>query len=83
MVTDNSPNTTLVMVDDDAEDVLMLRTAARRGGHEVRILHLAAGREFLDAFSQASLPERCVVLLDLNMPAMDGFAVLERLRRLP
>ncbi len=83
MITNHSPNTTLVMVDDDAEDVLMLRTAARRGGHEVRILHLAEGHELLDAFSQASLPERCVVLLDINMPAIDGFAVLERLRRLP
>jgi signal transduction histidine kinase len=83
MLTETNLKTTLVMVDDDAEDVLMLRTAARHAGHEVRILHMAAGREFLDAFSQASLPERCVVLLDLNMPAMDGFAVLDRLRRLP
>lgn len=83
MVIESNANTTLVMVDDDEEDVLMLRTAARRAGHEVRILHLAAGSELLDAFSQSSLPERCVVLLDLNMPALDGFAVLERLRRLP
>ncbi len=83
MSTDRSQNTTVVMIDDDAEDVMMLRTAARRAGHDVRILHLAAGHEFLEAFSQATLPERCVVLLDINMPAMDGFEVLDRLRRLP
>lgn len=76
-------DTTLIMVDDDDEDVLMLRTAARRSGHEVRIVHLPGGLALLDAVDQATLPERCVVLLDLNMPAMDGFTVLERLRRRP
>jgi two-component system, chemotaxis family, response regulator Rcp1 len=75
--------TTVVMVDDDDEDVLMLRTAARRGGHDVRIVHLLGGPALLDAVDQAILPERCVVLLDLNMPTMDGFTVLERLRRRP
>ena len=76
-------DTALIMVDDDEEDVLMLRTAARRSGHDVRILHLPGGLALLDAVDQATLPERCVVLLDLNMPAMDGFTVLQRLRRRP
>lgn len=83
MAPDTPYDTTVVMVDDDDEDVLMLRTAARRGGHEVRIVHLLGGPALLDAVDQAILPERCVVLLDLNMPTMDGFTVLERLRRRP
>jgi two-component system, chemotaxis family, response regulator Rcp1 len=76
-------DTTVVMVDDDDEDVLMLRTAARRTGHEIRIMHLTGGPALLDAVDQSTLPERCVVLLDLNMPTMDGFTVLERLRLRP
>lgn len=76
-------DTTVVMVDDDEEDVLMLRTAARRTGQEIRIVHLTGGPALLDALDQSTLPERCVVLLDLNMPTMDGFTVLERLRLRP
>jgi len=83
MSNDSGLKTTVVMVDDDADDVLMLRRAANVAGLDVAILHLAAGHEFLDAFTHAALPERCLVLLDLNMPAMDGFEVLERLRRMP
>ncbi|HEX3133606.1 MAG TPA: response regulator [Planctomycetota bacterium] len=83
MVPETPYDTTVVMVDDDDEDVLMLRTAARRTGHEIRIVHLTGGTALLDAVDAATLPERCVVLLDLNMPAMDGFTVLERLRLRP
>lgn len=71
------------MVDDDEEDVLMLRTAIRRTGQDIRIIHLHGGVALLDAVDQATLPGRCVVLLDLNMPTMDGFTVLERLRLRP
>lgn len=83
MALETTFDTTVVMVDDDDEDVLMLRTAARRTGHEIRILHLAGGSALLEAVDQSTLPERCVVLLDLNMPTMDGFTVLERLRLRP
>jgi CheY-like chemotaxis protein len=83
MIADQYFPTTVVMVDDDEEDVLMLRSAARRAGHEVRIVHYDGGQALLHAFDSATLPERCVVLLDLNMPTMDGFTVLERLRRRP
>src|ERR1043165_4820302 len=48
-------DTALIMVDDDEEDVLMLRTAARRSGHAVRILHLPGGLALLDAVAQATL----------------------------
>lgn len=62
---------------------MILRTAARRLGQDIRLKHLGDGRALLEACERQTLPERCVVLLDLNMPAMDGFTVLERLRRLP
>ena len=70
----------LVLVDNDAEDALILYNAVRRCTHEVPIVHLAAGEDLLEAVRAASLPTRCVVLLDLNMPTMDGFAVLKQLR---
>lgn len=80
---ENDQSATLVLVDDDGEDALMLRTAAARGDIDVRILHLERGQSFLDAIGQHDLPPRSLVLLDLNMPTMDGFTVLTRLRDMP
>lgn len=74
---------TLVLVDDDHDDALMLRTAAARGGMAVRILHLDRGLGLIEALARHELPARSLVLLDLNMPAMDGFSVLARLRARP
>lgn len=74
---------TLVLVDDDHDDAHMLRTAAVRGGLAVRILHLDRGLGLLEALARHELPPRSLVLLDLNMPTMDGFAVLARLRDRP
>lgn len=80
---DTASDATLVLVDDDGEDALMLRTAADRGSIEVRVLHLERGQGFLDAIGHGALPPRSLVLLDLNMPTMDGFTVLSRLRGMP
>jgi CheY-like chemotaxis protein len=74
---------TLVLVDDDEEDAVMLRTAAAHSNHEVHIVHLTGGEDLFSAMRGRELPQRCVVMLDLNMPEMDGFAVLERLRTVP
>ncbi len=42
------------------------------------VISASNGREFFDMLTPENLPE--VVLLDLTMPEMDGFEVLERLR---
>jgi CheY-like chemotaxis protein len=75
-----SSSAILVLVDDDVDDALMLRTAAVRGRHDVQVVHLPAGDGLLTAMRNRILPERCLVLLDLNMPEMDGLTVLARVR---
>lgn len=79
MITDFA-EATLILVDDDEEDAMMLRSAAARAPHEIRILYLPAGAALLEALHSGTLPERCLILLDLNMPEMDGFTVLNRVR---
>jgi DNA-binding response OmpR family regulator len=65
-----------VLVIDDEPDVLLLcRVNLRHDGHEV--LGAPDGVSGLESAAQAP-PD--VVILDLMLPAMDGYAVLEALR---
>ena len=68
----------VLVVDDDAGMRERLRTILERNGWRVR--EAADGAEALDQV-RAEAPQ--LVLLDLTMPVMDGFAFLQELRRLP
>lgn len=66
----------ILIVDDDADWREFLRLALEELGYEAVVA--ADGQEALDSLAQT----RCgVMLLDLNMPGMNGFEVLERLPR--
>ncbi len=73
----------LLLVDDDEEDALILDRAIRGAEDRVQLHHLNDGPSLLEKVHKRGMPPRCVVLLDLNMPRMDGFTVLERLRSSP
>jgi CheY-like chemotaxis protein len=75
----------ILLVDDSDADVYLFQEAfrglqsvhelevARDGEQALRHLHAAAGLEHLPA----------VILLDLNLPKMDGFEVLRKIRADP
>ena len=66
----------LVLIVDDDEDLRFLaRKALLRSGHTV--LEADSGEEGLKS---VDINKPDLVLLDLNMPGMDGFEVLKRLR---
>ena len=68
----------LVLVIDDDEDLRVLaRKALTRAGH--RVIQAESGEAGL-AMAAAEQPD--LILLDLMMPELDGFAVLARLRAL-
>ncbi|HEV3034442.1 MAG TPA: response regulator transcription factor [Solirubrobacteraceae bacterium] len=69
--------TRILVVDDDAITREMLREMLERTGHEVR--EAADGRAGLREL-YAATPE--LVILDVNMPELDGWATLERIRDL-
>ena len=68
----------VLVVDDDADIRERLRTALERQGW--RVIEAANGKEALEKVMHG--PPRAV-LLDLNMPVMDGFAFLHALREKP
>jgi signal transduction histidine kinase len=68
----------VLVVDDNADAACSLALLLRLSGHEVKVCH--DGPAALEA-AASYRPE--VVLLDIGLPGMDGYAVARRLRALP
>ncbi len=69
---------TILVVDDDPGNLKLALTVLAQAGHEV--LTAAGGEEGVVA-AQAHAPD--LVLMDVQMPGVDGFAALARLRADP
>ena len=76
----------ILLVEDDAGHARLIEKNLRRGGINNRIQHLANGREAIDfLFKQGdyagnSDPDPLLMLLDMNMPELDGCQVLQRIK---
>jgi len=67
----------ILVVEDEADPRRLLRIVLERAGHEV--VDAASGRAGLRAFHETR-PD--VVVLDIGLPDLDGWQVLERIRDL-
>lgn len=74
----------ILLVEDDEVDVMNVRRAFQKN-HITNPLFVATnGVEALDQLRHGNIPrERRMVLLDLNMPQMNGIEFLRELRRDP
>src|SRR6266478_3381503 len=80
----NPTNAKIVLVaDDDENDVLLLRRAFQKAGLSHTIIHVKDGQEAIDYLSGVGAdvkPPPSLLVLDLKMPRLDGFDVLEWLQ---
>lgn len=69
----------IVLVEDDMADALLTQRALRDVGLPVEVTRLRRGDELLDLLTNRNHARPDVILLDLGLPGIDGFEILERL----
>lgn len=74
---------TIVLIEDDAEDIDFVTDALAKHNFNGDLITLRNGQAFLDKFNQQRMPDRSIIVLDLNMPLKDGFEVLQYVRSNP
>lgn len=79
-------NRPFLIVEDSAEDYVMLERAFNKVGIDNPLYHFQEGDEALaflqrtGSYTQHSAPLPCFILLDLNLPGIDGRDVLRRIK---
>jgi CheY-like chemotaxis protein len=80
----------ILVADDEADDALLLQRAFEKAGIDAQLNFVHDGKQVLDYLrgtppfaNRLANPLPALLLLDLKMPRMDGFEVLEWLRQHP
>jgi len=69
----------VLVIDDHVDDILLIRRILE-GQHGYRVIEASGGKAGIDLVIQRQ-PD--IIILDLMMPEVDGFAVLEAIKREP
>ena len=81
------PTPSILLVEDDQMDVMNVQRELRRQSINVPLLHARNGREALNMLrgegDQPKIAKPSLVMLDINMPRMNGLELLEILRSDP
>ena len=70
----------IILVEDNPADAALARIALADIAPETELTHCTNGLELFDLLQREGAEGTAVVLLDLNMPGMNGFDVLKNLR---
>lgn len=77
----------ILLIEDDDVDVKLMQRVIRRLGAQARLFHTTDGVQALEMLAgkvpDAIVPQPCLIFLDLNLPRMTGFEILDRLQRDP
>ncbi len=82
-------NKPILLVEDDQVDSMTVIRALKEIHVTNPLVHVENGEEALNYLQDATSDKPCIILLDLNMPIMNGFEFLqavkndEQLKRIP
>ena len=74
---------TILYADDDKDDLLIISEAFEKYTDHLRVVHAYHGAQALDLLQTmnelSTLP--CLIILDINMPIMDGLEALRQIKK--
>lgn len=74
----------IIMVDDDDEDIYTMRRAFSSVKEEVRFDAFSSGEaffEFLEKVDDQKERDPDIIILDLNLPTVSGYEILDKFRK--
>ncbi|NRA69006.1 MAG: response regulator [Pseudobacteriovorax sp.] len=77
----NQDHTLVVMAEDNRFDCREVSRSFEEASHPSQLVCFENGQQLMDGL--ATLENVACILLDMNMPVMDGFAVMEQLDNHP
>jgi CheY-like chemotaxis protein len=72
-----------MLVEDDQVDARTVRRALADVGGVDAVIHLTNGEDALHYLRDSANEKPCIILLDLNMPKMNGFEFLSEIKKDP
>lgn len=78
------PSIDAIIIDDDEEDRYIARRYLARNPNIGTIVEVESGYQFIEdvADNTAQVSSPFIILVDINMPRLDGFGTLQELKRL-
>jgi CheY-like chemotaxis protein len=80
MTMSETKQVTILLVEDDPGHARLIEKNLRRANITNEIIHLSDGQQAIDYLFDGAQAWPLLVLLDLNMPVLDGYQVLERIK---
>lgn len=74
---------TVVIIDDNEDDLFFTRLVLERSGRDCTLISFQSAPQALVSVAKGELPADALVLLDINMPVMNGFDFLQAYEALP
>jgi len=76
-------NKPIMLVEDDQVDAMTVKRALKELHVTNPLVHVENGEEALAALISPGQERPCIILLDLNMPVMNGVEFLQRIKQDP
>jgi len=73
-------NYSILYVDDDVDDLFLISEAFEKFTDDLTVVHAENGVEGLNTLEKMEENLPCLVIIDINMPIMDGKEMLVKLR---